>query len=77
MSYRVPLLTIEEPFNNAWFHVCEILPQYNSISDIEDYFQKHYGMKLISKPSMSSVWVWSDIVFKSKSAYVMFMLEWS
>jgi hypothetical protein len=83
MSYTVSIPYIEDVFENAWEVACEVCLEKDKMaggSEITNYFLKQ-GMILTPVKNYHYVgkrqWGWSHIIFKSKSEYVLFMLEWS
>ena len=83
MIYRVYLPNIEPIFYNCWKNACNNLPKNCDGVAVEKYFDENHSIKLIPIPTYShkyvgkQSWGWSHIEFKTKDAYVLFMLEWS
>jgi hypothetical protein len=67
-------------FEHAWQHAVDELPLGCSGEAVIRYFKENYDVELIygiSTERYGNNFGWQFAEFKSKSAYVMFMLEWS
>lgn len=89
MRYSVNLKDIDDAFTRAWMVAAETARSKNTSANIqtsEDHFKKvHHAMLIQQKiyrqtgdlNRIDGSWIWDRIIFDSKSAFVLFLLEWS
>ena len=72
MKYVIDIKKIWTAHNNAWNAMNR--SHRETKKEIDALYTKTYGVKLIRYPDNG---LYKSVEFTSKSAYVMFILEWS
>lgn len=83
MKYRVSLPVIEDQFTNCWNSVVKNLRMkgYSDGLEVVRVFKEQFSITLSYDGKGEYIgkkrWVWSHLTFKSKSAFILWMLVWS